>query len=160
MVIPAVHSAPKRWLRVASRAASCLAACPPNGPRGTARHVLVAHDKVPARGARRVRLVRGEGRGVSASSGVRDAACPLGTRGEGGGVLFAREELGVPQLEPKPLPREREGVTAQSVRARTTDRRRLRVECGTHLVSRVDGDDVPQGTIWDKSTHKNRDETR
>ena len=66
MVIPAVHSAPKRWLRVASRAASCLAACPPNGPRGTARHVLVAHDKVPARGARRVRLVRGEGRGVSA----------------------------------------------------------------------------------------------
>jgi hypothetical protein len=32
---------------------------------------------------RRVRLVRGEGRGVSDWYGVRDAACPLSTRGGG-----------------------------------------------------------------------------
>ena len=39
-------------------------------------------------GTRRVRLVRGEGRGVSDQYGVRDAACPLSTRGlvrRGGG---------------------------------------------------------------------------
>ena len=37
------------------------------------------------RGTRRVRSVRGEGRGVSDQYGVRDAACPLSTRGRGGG---------------------------------------------------------------------------
>jgi hypothetical protein len=39
-------------------------------------------------GTRRVRLVRGEGRGVSDQYGVRDAACPISTRGWGwGGVV-------------------------------------------------------------------------
>ena len=47
------------------------------------------HGRMTCRAAepvpRRVRLVRGEGRGVSDLYGVRDAACPLSTRGGGGG---------------------------------------------------------------------------
>ena len=35
----------------------------------------------PGGGTRRVRLVRGEGRGVSDEYGVRDAACPISTKG-------------------------------------------------------------------------------
>ena len=42
------------------------------------------------RATRRVRLVRGEGRGVSDWYGVRDAACPLSTKGGAGAVRRAR----------------------------------------------------------------------
>ena len=52
-------------------------AAPPPAPR------------TPAGGTRRVRLVRGEGRGVSDYYRVRDAACPLSTR-RGGGVVTRR----------------------------------------------------------------------
>jgi len=40
---------------------------------------LEQHPPVREASTRRVRLVRGEGRGVSDWYGVRDAACPIGT---------------------------------------------------------------------------------
>jgi hypothetical protein len=53
---------------------------------------------------RRVRLVRGEGQDVPGWYGVRDAACPLGTRGgEGGGGLV---RLGQQRVQ-RPRPDER-----------------------------------------------------
>ena len=51
---------------------------------------------------RRVQLVRGEGRGVSDWYGVRDAACPLSTRG--GGPEPAPEPAPEPEAGPGPGP--------------------------------------------------------
>ena len=52
---------------------------------GCKRAQLQSPARVAAARARGVRLVRSEGRGVSDQYGVRGAACPLSTRGEGGG---------------------------------------------------------------------------
>ena len=47
-------------------------------------HTSAGGNFSTGRGTRRVRLVRGEGRGVSDQYRVRDAACPLSTRGRAG----------------------------------------------------------------------------
>ena len=52
---------------------------------------MLAAGALGRRGAGRLALapVRGEGRGVSDQYGVRDAACPLSTRGGVGGGCWA-----------------------------------------------------------------------
>ena len=72
-----------------------------------------------------VRLVRGEGRGVSDLYGVRDAACPLSTRGGRGGntrtALLYTHAARVPLLL-SPAVRARRSCLSESPDARPSPR--------------------------------------
>ena len=76
--------------RMSARALAKLQARPP-------------HHRSPGGRTRRVRFVRGEGRGVSGSYGGRDAACPVRTGGRGGEGVGS----GGRREPPRPLPQEK-----------------------------------------------------
>jgi hypothetical protein len=81
----------RHGVRAAARRPPAPAAA--SAPRGASTRPAGAGTAISSgRGTRRVRLVRGEGRGVSDQYGVRDAVCPLSTRGGGreGGYPWSR----------------------------------------------------------------------